>query len=111
MKLWQAILIGVTLVGLTMAVAWVDDPADYEAPTTASYFTGVVSMRSMMPNVWAVTNPECGDGGHRPCATFLVEDARLDFDMVVTLAIGAKAQYRRTANGYVPEHITVVEIY
>jgi len=109
MKRWQAILLSMSILGLIIAVAWVDDPEDYVAPSTATYFTGVVTMRSMMPNVWAVTNPECGDAVRRPCISFLVEDDRLDFNMVVTLAIGAKEHYRKTANGYVPEHIQVID--
>jgi len=110
MTKWKVVLLSMAIVVVYAVVAWVDDPADYEAPSTATYFTGVVSMRSIIPNVWSVTSIGCDDTQWPSCIEFLVEDSRLDFNQVVTIAIGAKPQYRKVPNGYVPEHIQVVAI-
>lgn len=109
MKRWQAILVGMAIVGLVLVVAWVDDPEDYAAPTTAAYFTGIVYARSAdAPNVWHIMDLGCNSDSFG-CKSFPVEDAHLTYNQVVTLAIGSEPHYHKVeGGGYAPDHITVV---
>jgi len=107
MQRWKLVVLVMALIGCVLYTAYLEDPADYEAPSTAAYFTGVVKFKSSIPNVWTVMDVSC-ERMDTPCRMFSVEDSGLFLGQTVTLAIGAEPRWRKEPNGYVPEHITVV---
>lgn len=101
------------IIVIFVAVAWNEDPADYVAPTTAKYVTGIVEgLSDEVPGLWYVTDYHCymEDSTTPFCGGYMVHDYSLDFGQVVTLAIAAQPMYKQVVGRPVPVHIQVVDI-